>query len=183
MDEEGAGVAGHRFRASSASLGRIRRFTQQTLARWGRRHCADEVTMVVGELVANAVRHALAPHPDRHGWLGLMNTTKTVVCAVQDPSPDKPLPRTAPLTTLAAEGSSSSANSPTTGGTHSTATPARRSGRLCPPPSPHALPGRERAEVQRHRGSGTHTALPSCPRGPALVDQAAVALAVFRRTI
>ncbi|OMI33078.1 regulator protein [Streptomyces sparsogenes DSM 40356] len=51
--------------------------------------------MVVGELVANAVRHALAPHPDRHGWLGLMNTTKTVVCAVQDPSPDKPLPRTA----------------------------------------------------------------------------------------
>ncbi|MFK4272543.1 ATP-binding protein [Streptomyces milbemycinicus] len=85
----------HRFSANSTSLARIRRFTHRTLALWGRRHCADDVMMVVGELVANAVRHALTSHPDRHGWLGLMNTASTVICAVQDPSPDKPLPYTA----------------------------------------------------------------------------------------
>ncbi|KAK1184405.1 ATP-binding protein [Streptomyces sp. NBS 14/10] len=84
-----------RFSANSASLARIRRFTHRTLTRWDRRSCADEVTIVVGELVANAVRHALTAYPDRHGWLALMNTASTVICAVQDPSPDKPLPRTA----------------------------------------------------------------------------------------
>ncbi len=84
-----------RFSANSDSLARIRRFTHHTLSVWERGSCADEVTIVVGELVANAVRHALAAHPDRHGWLGLMNTASTVICAVQDPSPDRPLPRTA----------------------------------------------------------------------------------------
>ncbi|MFE5122938.1 ATP-binding protein [Streptomyces sp. NPDC056669] len=89
------GFSAHRFRANSASLSRIRHFTRRTLSMWGRRTCADDVTIVVGELVANAIRHALAPHSDRHGWLGLMNTASTVICAVQDPSPDRPLPRTA----------------------------------------------------------------------------------------
>ncbi|MGK7235842.1 ATP-binding protein [Streptomyces hygroscopicus] len=84
-----------RFSANSDSLARTRRFTHHTLTLWGRYSCADEVTIVVGELVANAVRHALAAHPGRHGWLGLMKTSSTVICAVQDPSPDRPLPRTA----------------------------------------------------------------------------------------
>ncbi|MGY0055042.1 ATP-binding protein [Streptomyces sp. LZ34] len=84
-----------RFSANAASLRRIRRFTHRTLARWDRHSCTDDVTTVVGELVANAVHHALAAHPDRHGWLALMSTASTVICAVQDPSPDKPLPRTA----------------------------------------------------------------------------------------
>ncbi|MEV5777790.1 ATP-binding protein [Streptomyces antimycoticus] len=84
-----------RFTANSASLVGIRRFTHRTMSLWGRRSCTDDVMIVVGELVANAVRHALAAHPDRHGWLGLMNTASTVTCAVQDPSPNSPLPRTA----------------------------------------------------------------------------------------
>ncbi|MFI8991534.1 ATP-binding protein [Streptomyces antimycoticus] len=84
-----------RFRANSDSLARIRRFTHRTLTLWGRHSCTDEVVIVVGELVANAARHALGPHPDRHGWLGLMNTASTVICAVQDPTPDSLLPRTA----------------------------------------------------------------------------------------
>ncbi|MGW7604143.1 ATP-binding protein [Streptomyces antimycoticus] len=84
-----------RFGANSASLSRIRRFTHHTLTRWGRRSCTDDVMIVVGELVANAIRHAFPPHSDRHGWLGLMNTASTVICAVQDPSPDRPSPRAA----------------------------------------------------------------------------------------
>ncbi|MGP3941860.1 ATP-binding protein [Streptomyces sp. 6N106] len=84
-----------RFSANSASLAGIRRFTHRTMSLWGRHSCTDDVMIVVGELVANAVRHALAAHPDRHGWLGLMNTASTVTCAVQDPSPNSPLPRAA----------------------------------------------------------------------------------------
>ncbi len=84
-----------RFSANSASLKRIRRFTHHTLSLWGQHSCTDEVMIVVGELVANAARHALTAHSDRHGWLGLMNTAHTVICAVQDPSPHSPLPRTA----------------------------------------------------------------------------------------
>ncbi|MFE1935962.1 ATP-binding protein [Streptomyces sp. NPDC059474] len=89
------GFSAHRFQANSASLSRIRHFTRRTLSMWGRRSCADDVTIVVGELVANAIRHALEAHSDRHGWLGLMNTASTVICAVQDPSPDRPSPRAA----------------------------------------------------------------------------------------
>jgi hypothetical protein len=85
-----------RFTTTPTSLKRIRRFTHRTLSLWGRRSCVEDVTTVVSELVTNAVRHALPPHSGhRHGWLGLMNTASTVVCAVQDPSPDRPLPRTA----------------------------------------------------------------------------------------
>ncbi|MFD8462353.1 ATP-binding protein [Streptomyces antimycoticus] len=84
-----------RFNADSDSLARIRRFTLRTLTLWGQSSYADEVMIVVGELVANAVRHALAERSDCHGWLGLMNTASTVICAVQDPSPDRPSPRAA----------------------------------------------------------------------------------------
>jgi len=85
-----------RFTTTPTSLKRIRRFTHRTLSLWGRRSCADDVITVVSELVTNAVCHALPTHSGhRHGWLGLMNTASTVVCAVQDPSPQKPLQLTA----------------------------------------------------------------------------------------
>ncbi|QLH19331.1 ATP-binding protein [Streptomyces sp. Rer75] len=82
-----------RFSSNPASLLPIRRFTHRTLAQWGQHSCVEDTTLVVSELVANAVRHALSHQAGCHGWLGLMNTAHTIICAVQDPSRHPPLPR------------------------------------------------------------------------------------------
>ncbi|MEK8146460.1 hypothetical protein NKH18_49870 [Streptomyces sp. M10(2022)] len=65
----------------------------------GLRSCADDVALVVGELVSNAVCHALpvAGEPAGHpaSWLGLARQDTMLVCAVNDPSPDVPVLRAA----------------------------------------------------------------------------------------
>lgn len=74
-----------------------RTFTRSTLAQWGLDDRFDDVSLVVSELVTNALRHAL-PDDSRQGAgeaeppvrLHLMRWSTRLVCAVRDPSEDRP---------------------------------------------------------------------------------------------
>jgi hypothetical protein len=77
-----------------AAVAAARRFTRSTLQRWGLVGRCDEITLVVSELLANALRHA-RPRPG--GWpvrVGLLQPwpSPAVLCAVTDPSPALPVP-------------------------------------------------------------------------------------------
>lgn len=82
--------------ADAESLRQARAFVRDALERWGLRSCADDVAMVAGELVSNAVCHGLgstaAPSTAR---LGLACQDGSLVCAVNDPSPEVPVLRQA----------------------------------------------------------------------------------------
>ncbi|AXE22319.1 ATP-binding protein [Streptomyces globosus] len=77
-----------------------RTFTRSTLAQWGLDERFDDVALVVSELVTNALRHALPgdPRPPGAGSgepeaavrLHLMRWSSRLVCAVRDPSEDRP---------------------------------------------------------------------------------------------
>ncbi|WP_330331183.1 ATP-binding protein [Streptomyces sp. NBC_00536] len=87
-----------------------RSFTRSTLAQWGLDDRFDDVSLVVSELVTNALRHALpeeshgthgAPQGSRDSResrgeqdppvrLHLMRWSTRLVCAVRDPSEDRP---------------------------------------------------------------------------------------------
>jgi anti-sigma regulatory factor (Ser/Thr protein kinase) len=74
-----------------------RSFTRATLQRWEITDRCDDITLVVSELLTNALEHA-APRPG--GWpvrLGLLQSRPgtAVLCAVADASPAPPVP--APL--------------------------------------------------------------------------------------
>jgi hypothetical protein len=78
-----------------AAVAAARRYTRSTLQRWGLACRCDDITLVVSELLANALRHAL-PRPG--GWpvrLGLLQPwpSPAVLCAVTDSSPAPPVPR------------------------------------------------------------------------------------------
>ncbi|MFF5448884.1 ATP-binding protein [Streptomyces sp. NPDC012888] len=73
-----------------------RSFTRATLGQWGLDDRFDDVSLVVSELVTNALRHAL-PQDARDGAeqeppvrLHLMRWRSRLVCAVRDPSEDSP---------------------------------------------------------------------------------------------
>lgn len=74
---------------------RAREFTRVTLCGWELSDHFDDVTLVVSELVTNALRHALprgmTPELDPPVRLHLMRWSTRLVCAVRDPS------RTAPI--------------------------------------------------------------------------------------
>jgi Histidine kinase-like ATPase domain len=81
--------------AGPAGLRAVREFTRFTLRHWGLADCADDVTVVVSELLTNAVFHAW---PSRDGWpvqVGLLQARPSagVICAVTDSSQQPPLPR------------------------------------------------------------------------------------------
>ncbi|TXS54853.1 ATP-binding protein [Streptomyces sp. me109] len=87
----------HRFSADSAGLHHARLFARNVLEEWGLSSCVDDAVIVVGELIANAARHALEPE-NRDGsaataWLGLVRRQQAVICAVADPSPCAPEPQ------------------------------------------------------------------------------------------
>ncbi|MEU9348958.1 ATP-binding protein [Streptomyces sp. NPDC048278] len=86
-----ADFAAHAFSKDPESVQSIRCFVRETLAGWGLRACANDLTNVANELAVNAAQHALSQHgePDK-AWLGLAHTGGTVVCAVTDPSPKPP---------------------------------------------------------------------------------------------
>ncbi|MFI5618184.1 ATP-binding protein [Streptomyces sp. NPDC051567] len=74
-----------------------RSFTRSTLAQWGLDHRFDDVSLVVSELVTNALRHALpddvrgpAAEAEPPVRLHLMRWSTRLVCAVRDPSEDRP---------------------------------------------------------------------------------------------
>jgi Histidine kinase-like ATPase domain len=72
-----------------------RAFTDMTLRRWGAADLANDVGVVVSELLTNAFRHAV-PRPARNSYrspirLGLLHPGSCVLCAVADPSDELPV--------------------------------------------------------------------------------------------
>ncbi|MFC6085978.1 ATP-binding protein [Sphaerisporangium aureirubrum] len=75
-----------------------RRFTTTTLDAWGLTLLLDDVELVMGELVINALRHGLpeqgATMPPRQPVrIVLALTRDSLLCVVTDPSEDRPAPR------------------------------------------------------------------------------------------
>lgn len=74
-----------------------RDFTFATLRRWRTAHSGQDITLVVSELVTNALRHALlAPGtvgPPGQVRLGLLEYGPWLLCAVDDPGKAAPVPR------------------------------------------------------------------------------------------
>ena len=86
-----------RLTCTAQESARAREFTQRTLGDWALEHCSDDALIVVAELAANAVVHAL-PHTrdgEARAWLRLSRRPNYLVCAVID-SIDRPptYPRT-----------------------------------------------------------------------------------------
>jgi len=76
-----------------------RDFAVATVQRWGAGECADDVAIVVSELVTNALRHA-PPAPGetprrRAVRLGLLQPGPCVLCAVADPGRTVPVAKEA----------------------------------------------------------------------------------------
>ncbi|WP_432090705.1 ATP-binding protein [Streptomyces sp. NRRL F-5630] len=74
-----------------------RQFARTTLDRWDLAELADDIALVVSELVTNALRHALPSPEDAHGEgpvrLHLMRWAGRLMCAVRDPSDASPVAR------------------------------------------------------------------------------------------
>jgi hypothetical protein len=76
-----------------------RRFTRATLSRWGLDMLADDAEVIVGEFVANALRHTsafggdgpAAARGDARIGLRLFRRSGEVMCAVLDPSDSAPV--------------------------------------------------------------------------------------------
>ncbi|WP_235033017.1 ATP-binding protein [Streptomyces sp. WAC05374] len=98
-DDEGLGAfAACGLGGCPRSAGQARGFVRTTLISWSLPSLVPDMTLVVSELVTNAVRHALVPPapPLEHPvWLGLFRYPGVVVCAVSDPSSTPPCPRDA----------------------------------------------------------------------------------------
>lgn len=74
-----------------------REFSMAALRGWGVTQRCEDITIVVSELLTNALRHAV-PGLSRHrpSWpvrLGLLNSRPCLLCAVADPSSSIPVPK------------------------------------------------------------------------------------------
>jgi anti-sigma regulatory factor (Ser/Thr protein kinase) len=71
-----------------------RRFVEATLDGWALQSLIPDATLIVSELVTNAVQHALKPafldRSDYPIWLGIFLHPSDLVCAVTDPSSTPP---------------------------------------------------------------------------------------------
>ena len=78
--------------ADPGSVRVARDFTVATLHRWGAAERTSDITLVVSELLTNALRHAGSGDtwPRRPVWLGLLQPGPCVLCAVADPSKAAP---------------------------------------------------------------------------------------------
>jgi hypothetical protein len=78
-----------------AGVGAARRFARATLEQWQAGERADDITLVLSELLTNALRYAA---PRTGGWpvrAGLLQARPgaAVLCAVADASPAPPVPQ------------------------------------------------------------------------------------------
>ncbi|MFJ5801704.1 ATP-binding protein [Streptomyces decoyicus] len=95
------GFAACALSGSARTVPEARRFTRATLAGW--QMCADvadDVALVVSELVSNALRYGTAPREDEaceaaapfcNAWLALTRQNATVLCAVSDAGTGAPV--------------------------------------------------------------------------------------------
>jgi anti-sigma regulatory factor (Ser/Thr protein kinase) len=94
MGISAAEFAARKFSPDSAGLQYARHFARNVMDEWGLTAYVEDAVIVVGELIANAARHAL--ESDSHdetratAWLGLVRRQQAVICAVADPSPCAP---------------------------------------------------------------------------------------------
>jgi hypothetical protein len=74
-----------------------REFCIAALRRWGATQRCEDITIVVSELLTNALRHAVPGlSRNRPNWpirLGLLCSEPCVLCAVADPSSSIPVPK------------------------------------------------------------------------------------------
>jgi hypothetical protein len=79
------------------SVRAARDFTSATVQRWGVAQRCEDITIVVSELLTNALRHALPDSSETRPWpsirLGLLQFGPCVLCAVADPSRRAPVPK------------------------------------------------------------------------------------------
>lgn len=110
-------VASCPLRASYAAVASAREFVRHVLADWGSEadqvdlsaNLSDDVSLVASEMVANALQHGVgldppqdavpasdqraAAEPDEQVGLTLLATPSVLLCVVNDPSSDAPVPR------------------------------------------------------------------------------------------
>lgn len=97
---EPAGFATFPLASAAESPGTARSLTRSTLRDWGMAELADDVTVVVSELVTNALRYGLAGSGPREPLppataeqpilLSLVYYGRSVLCAVFDPGAEVP---------------------------------------------------------------------------------------------
>lgn len=97
--DERTGFAACALGGDPQTAAEARRFARMTLRGWGMAGHVDNVTLVVSEMLSNALRHGLCHSPvgrpvtDRPVWLGLLRQGGAVLCTVSDPSAEVPVLR------------------------------------------------------------------------------------------
>ncbi len=95
----GPRIATHTPGADARSVREARDFTRATLRRWGVTDRAEDIVVVVSELLTNAMRHARPELADRgFRWpvrLDLVQSGPCVLSMVADPSNRPPVPQEA----------------------------------------------------------------------------------------
>ncbi|MGC0398187.1 anti-sigma regulatory factor (Ser/Thr protein kinase) [Streptomyces sp. SAI-126] len=92
---------------SGEGFARARAFTRETLSCWSLGHCSDDATLVITELAANAVAHAvprLAAGGADEVWLGLSFDPAHLLVTVSDPGDEPPAYTPADVTALREHG-------------------------------------------------------------------------------
>lgn len=87
------------LRATSTSSRTAREFATNTLTAWGLHDLVDDATVIISELVTNAVRHGLPPYAAAAGdmpiKLTIVRQDRFLLCIVSDPSDRDPKVRPA----------------------------------------------------------------------------------------
>lgn len=95
----GIGVAAHAYAAIPTSVGAARRFARRSLGEWGMPEVAENLGLIVSELVGNTCRHAVSGRTPEGTRVLLqlrpLPSIGAVVCMVQDPEPRGPVQVTA----------------------------------------------------------------------------------------
>ena len=85
-------VAGHTIRPRDESLDTTRAFVHRTLRAWRVDTLADDVALVVTELVTNALRHGVRGRGSAASVdVSLYGTANRLMCVVSDPSDEVPV--------------------------------------------------------------------------------------------
>ncbi|MGW9047339.1 ATP-binding protein [Streptomyces lydicus] len=86
------GLVSLRYDFQAATLVGARRLLDEALHRWNIHSLSSDVSIIATELVTNGIQHALRGSAE-HGWLTVALKGDSVICAVTDPSPTPPTPR------------------------------------------------------------------------------------------